>query len=45
MDDSHFRAADGSLARVEGNVLVVVLDGQLASKILDRGRGHLLSAN
>ncbi|WP_445364941.1 LexA family protein [Microbulbifer sp. ANSA001] len=36
---------DRSLIPVNGDVEVVVLDGHLACKILDRGRGRLLSAN
>ncbi|WP_444905008.1 LexA family protein [Microbulbifer sp. CnH-101-E] len=36
---------DRSLTPVNGDVVVVALDGQLTCKILDRGRGRLLAAN
>ncbi len=43
--DRDILIVDRSLTPMKGNVVVVALDGQLTCKILDRGRGRLLSAN
>jgi len=43
--DRDLLVVDRSLEPVQGDVVVVALDGQLACKVLDRYRGRLLSAN
>ncbi|USD19794.1 translesion error-prone DNA polymerase V autoproteolytic subunit [Microbulbifer variabilis] len=43
--DGDLLIVDRSLAPVDGDVVVVALDGQLTCKILDRRRGRLLPAN
>lgn len=43
--DRDLLIVDRSLEPVQGDVVVVALDGQLACKVLDRHRGRLLSAN
>lgn len=43
--DRDLLIVDRSLEPVQGDVVVVALDGQLACKVLDRHRRRLLSAN
>ncbi|MCH9692194.1 MAG: S24 family peptidase [Gammaproteobacteria bacterium] len=43
--DRDLLIVDRSLEPLQGDVVVVALDGQLTCKVLDRHRGRLLSAN
>ncbi len=43
--DKDLLIIDRSLEPVQGDVVVVALDGELTCKVLDRRRGRLLSAN